>query len=93
MCVSFNSLSWCLNLVNLLKTLFLCIGIIRLVQYLSQSHLLGKQRAVKLVVDAGTGTTAVGIGLAALCLGCGSVCSMLVYLKIFLDSFPMTIHV
>lgn len=45
------------------------LGIIRLVQYLSQNHLLGKQRAVKFVVDAGTGTTAVGIGLAALCLG------------------------
>ncbi|KAJ1422694.1 Tryptophan synthase beta subunit-like PLP-dependent enzyme, partial [Sesbania bispinosa] len=45
------------------------LGIIRLVQYLSQNHLLGKQRAMKFVVDAGTGTTAVGIGLAALCLG------------------------
>ncbi|XP_012571854.1 D-cysteine desulfhydrase 2, mitochondrial isoform X2 [Cicer arietinum] len=45
------------------------LGIIRLVQYLSQNHLLGKRRAMKFVVDAGTGTTAVGIGLAALCLG------------------------
>lgn len=61
-----------------MKMLFLCIGIIRLVQYLSQNHLLGKRRAMKFVVDAGTGTTAVGIGLAALCLGCGSVCSMLI---------------
>ncbi|XP_061350270.1 D-cysteine desulfhydrase 2, mitochondrial-like isoform X2 [Gastrolobium bilobum] len=44
-------------------------GVIRLVEYLSQNHLLGKQRAIKFVVDAGTGTTAVGLGLAALCLG------------------------
>lgn len=44
-------------------------GVIRLVQYLSQSHLLGKERALKLVVDAGTGTTAVGLGLGAICLG------------------------
>jgi len=75
-----------------MKMLFLCIGIIRLVQYLSQNHLLGKQRAVKVVVDAGTGTTAVGIGLAALCLGCDSVCSMLILLKVFLKCFTATIH-
>lgn len=46
------------------------IGLIRLVEYLSQDHLLGKQRVVKFVVDAGTGTTAIGLGLGALCLGC-----------------------
>lgn len=63
---------------NFMKMFFLCIGIIRLVQYLSQNHLLGKQKAVKFVVDAGTGTTAIGIGLAAIFLGCGSVCIMLV---------------
>ncbi|KAK3223516.1 hypothetical protein Dsin_010541 [Dipteronia sinensis] len=45
------------------------LGIFRLVQYLSQDHLFGKKRAVKLVVDAGTGTTAVGLGLGAMCLG------------------------
>ncbi|KAE9604797.1 hypothetical protein Lal_00011080 [Lupinus albus] len=45
------------------------LGVIRLVEYLSQDHLFGKQRALKLVVDAGTGTTAVGLGVAALCLG------------------------
>ncbi|MED6187214.1 hypothetical protein PIB30_074328 [Stylosanthes scabra] len=45
------------------------LGMIRLAQYLSQSHLLGKERALKFVIDAGTGTTAVGLGLAALCLG------------------------
>jgi len=52
-----------------MKKLFLCIGVIRLVQYLSQNHLLGKQRLMKFVVDAGTGTTAIGLGLAARCLG------------------------
>ncbi|XP_038893329.1 D-cysteine desulfhydrase 2, mitochondrial isoform X2 [Benincasa hispida] len=44
------------------------LGLIRLVKYLSQDHLFGKQR-VKFVVDAGTGTTAIGLGLGALCLG------------------------
>ncbi|KAF5450182.1 hypothetical protein F2P56_030553 [Juglans regia] len=45
------------------------LGVIRLIHYLSQNHLLGKERALKLVVDAGTGTTAVGLALGALCLG------------------------
>ncbi|KAK2972184.1 hypothetical protein RJ640_030729, partial [Escallonia rubra] len=45
------------------------LGVIRLVQYLSQSHLLGKEQACKIVVDAGTGTTAVGLALGAICLG------------------------
>lgn len=44
-------------------------GIIRLLCYLSENRLLGKERAVKLVVDAGTGTTAVGLGLGIICLG------------------------
>ncbi|XP_031263883.1 D-cysteine desulfhydrase 2, mitochondrial [Pistacia vera] len=45
------------------------LGVFRLVQYLSQDHLLGKKRAVKFIVDAGTGTTAVGLGLGAIFLG------------------------
>ncbi|XP_010556352.1 PREDICTED: D-cysteine desulfhydrase 2, mitochondrial [Tarenaya hassleriana] len=45
------------------------LGMIRLVQYLSQDHLLGKKRPVKFIVDAGTGTTAVGLGLAAMFFG------------------------
>ncbi|XP_030960810.1 D-cysteine desulfhydrase 2, mitochondrial isoform X1 [Quercus lobata] len=45
------------------------LGVIRLVWYLSQNHLLGKERAMRFVVDAGTGTTAVGLGLGALCFG------------------------
>uniref|UniRef100_A0A3N7GDD7 Tryptophan synthase beta chain-like PALP domain-containing protein n=1 Tax=Populus trichocarpa TaxID=3694 RepID=A0A3N7GDD7_POPTR len=45
------------------------VGVIRLVQYLCQSHLLGKERQIKLVVDAGTGTTAIGLGIGAQCLG------------------------
>ncbi|XP_059657789.1 D-cysteine desulfhydrase 2, mitochondrial [Cornus florida] len=45
------------------------LGVIRLVQYLSQNHLLGKEQALKFVVDAGTGTTAVGLGLGSICLG------------------------
>lgn len=54
----------------LLKSGFYLIGVIRLVHYLSQNHFLGKERTLKFVVDAGTGTTAVGLGLGALCLGC-----------------------
>lgn len=42
-------------------------------QYLSENHLFGRQKALKFVVDSGTGTTAIGLGLAALCLGCVSV--------------------
>lgn len=45
------------------------LGVFRLVQYLAQDHLLGKQHTFKFVVDAGTGTTAVGLALAAKCLG------------------------
>ncbi|ESQ32871.1 hypothetical protein EUTSA_v10004274mg [Eutrema salsugineum] len=45
------------------------LGMFRLVQYLSQDHLLGKTRPVKFVVDAGTGTTAVGLGVAAMSFG------------------------
>ncbi|KAK4402699.1 D-cysteine desulfhydrase 2, mitochondrial [Sesamum angolense] len=36
---------------------------------LVQNHLFGKNQALKIVVDAGTGTTAVGLALGALCLG------------------------
>lgn len=45
------------------------LGVIRLVHYLFQSNLLGKERPLTLVVDAGTGTTAIGLALGALCLG------------------------
>lgn len=48
-------------------------GMFRLVKYLSQEHLLGKKRPIKFVVDAGTGTTAVGLGVAAMSLGLGFV--------------------
>ncbi|GKB55445.1 hypothetical protein Tco_0906198 [Tanacetum coccineum] len=34
--------------------------LIRLVQYLSQDHIPGKEQPLKLIIDAGTGTTAVG---------------------------------
>ncbi|GJU90021.1 D-cysteine desulfhydrase 2, mitochondrial [Tanacetum coccineum] len=35
--------------------------LIRLVQYLSQDHIPGKEQPLKLIIDAGTGTTAVGL--------------------------------
>ncbi|XP_057776829.1 D-cysteine desulfhydrase 2, mitochondrial isoform X2 [Salvia miltiorrhiza] len=45
------------------------LGVMRLIKYLSQKHLFGKEQAMKIVVDAGTGTTAVGLALGALSLG------------------------
>ncbi|XP_075504717.1 D-cysteine desulfhydrase 2, mitochondrial isoform X1 [Primulina tabacum] len=45
------------------------LGLVRLVRYLSQDHLFGKKQALKIVVDAGSGTTAIGLGLGVLCLG------------------------
>lgn len=59
-----------------MKIVFPVLGVIRLVEYLSQNHLLGKERPMKFVVDAGTGTTAIGLGLAAHCLGFASAWSM-----------------
>jgi len=59
-----------------MKVVLPVVGVIRLVQYLSQNHLLGKERPMRFVVDAGTGTTAIGLGLAAQCLGCPSAWSM-----------------
>lgn len=44
-------------------------GVIRLVEYLSRDYVFGKNQRMKIVVDAGTGTTAVGLGIGALCLG------------------------
>ncbi|XP_011086696.1 D-cysteine desulfhydrase 2, mitochondrial isoform X2 [Sesamum indicum] len=49
------------------------LGVVRLIQYLSQNHLFGKDQALNIVVDAGTGTTAVGLALGALCLGFGNI--------------------
>lgn len=54
-----------LKLVYILKF----SGVIRLVNYLSRSTLFGKKKTIKIVVDAGTGTTAVGLALGAVCLG------------------------
>ncbi|KAI8006938.1 hypothetical protein LOK49_LG07G02602 [Camellia lanceoleosa] len=45
------------------------LGVICLVQYLSQNHVFGKEQAFEIVVDVGTGITAVGLGLGAICLG------------------------
>ncbi|KZV17796.1 hypothetical protein F511_01605 [Dorcoceras hygrometricum] len=45
------------------------LGLLRLTCYLSQDHLFGKKQALKIVVDAGTGTTAIGLALGVLCLG------------------------
>lgn len=65
---------------NSCKYICSLLGLIRQVQYLSQNHLLGRERPLKLVVDAGTGTTAVGLALGAICLGCVLVCITLSFL-------------
>ncbi|XP_047255180.1 D-cysteine desulfhydrase 2, mitochondrial isoform X5 [Capsicum annuum] len=40
-----------------------------LLEYLSQDHLFGKDQQLKIIIDAGTGTTAIGFGIGAVCLG------------------------
>ncbi|XP_047309918.1 D-cysteine desulfhydrase 2, mitochondrial [Impatiens glandulifera] len=45
------------------------LGVIRLVDYLSRDNVFGKKEKLKIVVDAGTGTTAVGLALGVICLG------------------------
>ncbi|CAM8955009.1 unnamed protein product [Rhodiola kirilowii] len=45
------------------------LGVIRLVNHLSGINLFGTKKPMKLVVDAGTGTTALGLALGAICLG------------------------
>ncbi|KAH9606167.1 hypothetical protein KSS87_014482 [Heliosperma pusillum] len=45
------------------------LGMIRLVQYLSQGHILGNKRPYNFVIDSGTGTTAIGFAVGALILG------------------------
>ncbi|KAK6802641.1 hypothetical protein RDI58_000423 [Solanum bulbocastanum] len=49
--------------------LMLPAGVLRLVEYLSQDHLFGKDQQLEIIIDAGTGTTAVGLGIGAVCLG------------------------
>ncbi|KAL0737563.1 hypothetical protein Bca4012_013773 [Brassica carinata] len=64
------------------------LGMFRLLKYLSQDRLLGKKSRVKFVVDAGTGTTAVGLGVAAMSLGLGFVPQDL-FVSV---SFPAHVH-
>ncbi|XP_051122201.1 D-cysteine desulfhydrase 2, mitochondrial isoform X2 [Andrographis paniculata] len=45
------------------------LGVMRLIQYLSRKDVFGTMRKLNIIVDAGTGTTAVGLALGALCLG------------------------
>ncbi|XP_025815558.1 putative D-cysteine desulfhydrase 2, mitochondrial isoform X3 [Panicum hallii] len=45
------------------------LGVMRLVDYLSGTTLFGQDEKVHIVVDSGTGTTAVGLALGAVCLG------------------------
>ncbi|RLM94127.1 putative D-cysteine desulfhydrase 2, mitochondrial [Panicum miliaceum] len=44
------------------------LGVMRLVDYLSGTTLFGQDEKVHIVVDSGTGTTAVGLALGAVCL-------------------------
>lgn len=45
-------------------------GVMRLVEHLSSLSSFHNDEEVHIVVDAGTGTTAVGLALGAVCLGC-----------------------
>lgn len=44
------------------------LGLVRLISYLSQPSVFGRKRSLQIVVDSGTGTTAVGLALGALLL-------------------------
>ncbi|XP_020098967.1 putative D-cysteine desulfhydrase 2, mitochondrial [Ananas comosus] len=45
------------------------LGVIRLVDYLAQANIFGKEQKIRIVLDAGTGTTAVGLALGVVLLG------------------------
>ncbi|XP_078430653.1 pyridoxal-5'-phosphate-dependent enzyme family protein isoform X2 [Wolffia australiana] len=45
------------------------LGVVRLVKYLSEHDVTRNEQNVTLVVDAGTGTTAVGLAIGAMCFG------------------------
>ncbi|CAH9132009.1 unnamed protein product [Cuscuta epithymum] len=45
------------------------LGVMRLVDYLSWEHLFGRNQSLRIIVDAGTGTTAIGLGLGVVLLG------------------------
>lgn len=51
-----------------------CLGLIRLVDYLSQPSCFGKEGILRIVVDCGTGTTAVGLALGILLFGYVLLC-------------------
>jgi len=42
---------------------WIMVGLIRLVDYLSQSSKFGNGKRLRIIVDCGTGTTAVGLAL------------------------------
>lgn len=44
------------------------LGLIRLIDYLAQPSVFGRKQSLQIVVDSGTGTTAVGLALGALLL-------------------------
>ncbi|URE15006.1 hypothetical protein MUK42_36458 [Musa troglodytarum] len=45
------------------------LGLIRLVKYLSQAHIFGRDQQIVLVLDSGTGTTAIGLALGIIYFG------------------------
>nr|CAD1834779.1 unnamed protein product [Ananas comosus var. bracteatus] len=45
------------------------LGVIRLVDYLAQANVFGKEQKIRIVLDAGTGTTAEGLALGVVLLG------------------------
>ncbi|THU60307.1 hypothetical protein C4D60_Mb07t11260 [Musa balbisiana] len=51
------------------SNLQLLFCIIRLVKYLSQAHIFGRDQQIVLVLDSGTGTTAIGLALGIIYFG------------------------
>jgi methylase of polypeptide subunit release factors len=57
-------------IANISRDIIAFSGVMRLVEHLSNLSSFQKDEEVHIVVDAGTGTTAVGLALGAVCLGC-----------------------
>lgn len=54
---------------SILRSEISVAGVIRLVKCLSENFEFGKEEKVTIVLDAGTGTTAVGLAIGAVCFG------------------------
>ncbi|URE15013.1 hypothetical protein MUK42_36458 [Musa troglodytarum] len=64
-----DPLSECSSETSLRRVVIVNEGLIRLVKYLSQAHIFGRDQQIVLVLDSGTGTTAIGLALGIIYFG------------------------